>query len=564
MYLILISWIYIAVTSFTWGFTTNYILKKEKFLNLPLLIVLGLAVQCFFLMYLSIFIKISLIAHILVLGISLISILWLFKSIKAYFIHGIKDINPFYLVLVILIFLGFVLILLHRSHDVTSHYDTGLYHHTYIKWIQNYPVIYGLGNIHERLAFNSSWHVLCAFYDFAFIQDLNLNDLNAFLYLVIFLFSVSGILNLLRGQNQLNNILKAILLLPTLWTSTDFFSLQNKIYFDSPSTDLPVVLLVWLVFILFLEYLEGKKYNSYIIIIISVFAITVKLSVLPILLLPLYIFIQNLYQMQLKTASYLAFFGIVGVLPWILRSIYLSGYLVFPLYQIDLFTFDWKVKLETTERTAQLISSWAKGMGTDNTKGIADWLPVWYDNLTFQNVLLLHYIIIFTLLYFIFFIILFSIKNSKSLLNINNFGIIYAILTCLIGILFWFFSAPDVRFGYAFTLFYIILGMALLFKYFLDDYLKYFAIVIILINLHYVYSISNSIKKRVYIEAFSPTIKYPQIKVKSFQTHTKNIEFYVPESGESCWGSPLPCLHPTKNNKAQLRGETIREGFRAK
>ena len=42
------------------------------------------------------------------------------------------------------------------------HYDTGLYHAQSIRWIEEYGVVKGLGNLHCRLAYNSSSFALSA------------------------------------------------------------------------------------------------------------------------------------------------------------------------------------------------------------------------------------------------------------------------------------------------------------------------------------------------------------------------------------------------------------------
>ena len=42
------------------------------------------------------------------------------------------------------------------------HVDTGLYHAQAIRWIEEYGVVCGLGNLHSRFAYNSAAFALCA------------------------------------------------------------------------------------------------------------------------------------------------------------------------------------------------------------------------------------------------------------------------------------------------------------------------------------------------------------------------------------------------------------------
>src|SRR5688500_16524798 len=44
-------------------------------------------------------------------------------------------------------------------------YDTGFYHAQAVRWINEYPAVPGLANLHGRLAFNSSWFVWGALWD---------------------------------------------------------------------------------------------------------------------------------------------------------------------------------------------------------------------------------------------------------------------------------------------------------------------------------------------------------------------------------------------------------------
>ncbi|MDR1863585.1 MAG: hypothetical protein LBQ67_06670, partial [Treponema sp.] len=47
-------------------------------------------------------------------------------------------------------------------------YDTDLYHAQTIRWLNEYGTVPGLGNLHSRLGFNSSWHTFAALIDNGF------------------------------------------------------------------------------------------------------------------------------------------------------------------------------------------------------------------------------------------------------------------------------------------------------------------------------------------------------------------------------------------------------------
>ena len=68
------------------------------------------------------------------------------------------------------LFIGLVLfgLILDLSTRRAANPDTGIYHAQAIHWIELYPAVPGLGNLHTRFAFNSSWLVINAFFSFAF------------------------------------------------------------------------------------------------------------------------------------------------------------------------------------------------------------------------------------------------------------------------------------------------------------------------------------------------------------------------------------------------------------
>ena len=48
-------------------------------------------------------------------------------------------------------------------------YDSDLYHGQSIRWIEEYGVVKGLGNLHERFAYNSSFFAVSALYSMKFV-----------------------------------------------------------------------------------------------------------------------------------------------------------------------------------------------------------------------------------------------------------------------------------------------------------------------------------------------------------------------------------------------------------
>jgi hypothetical protein len=204
--------------------------------------------------------------------------------------------------------------------------------------------------------------------------------------------------------------------------------------------------LIWLVVILWLENAE-QPHPLYPLLIglFSVFAITIKLSALPIILLALFVAGAALYQRQTRVLTLLAGGCLLAVLPFLIRNVILSGYLIYPFPSIDLFSFDWKVPLTRAMEERNSILAWGRFPLIDPAKVLAmpfsDWLPLWFVKQTLNRRVLL------------------------SLAGVSVFGVIPLLrvtaqrnpilpvwLAGYFGGWLWLLSAPDFRFGYGFII----------------------------------------------------------------------------------------------------------------
>lgn len=86
-----------------------------------------------------------------------------------------------------------------------SHYDTDLYHAQSIRWIEEYGIAPGLGNLHHRLAYNSAFFSLQALFSWRFILGRSLHCVNGFLFLFLFpmLFVQQKFLNIKNFSYQI-------------------------------------------------------------------------------------------------------------------------------------------------------------------------------------------------------------------------------------------------------------------------------------------------------------------------------------------------------------------------
>ncbi len=76
-----------------------------------------------------------------------------------------------------------LVVLLYTNYQPTN-VDRGMYHLSSIRWYERYQAVPGLGNLHGRLAFNSSFFVTSAAFGFTDVVGQTLVAVNGFMFLL--------------------------------------------------------------------------------------------------------------------------------------------------------------------------------------------------------------------------------------------------------------------------------------------------------------------------------------------------------------------------------------------
>jgi len=594
MIIIIISWIYISFICYIYGsftielFSNIFKLDNKPLLPLSLYFITGICFLSAVSTISSFWFKINEIYNLIILLIAILKTILYKKHIIIYLKYcysSLQKTNIF----VWIIYLFSILILSYYSLQSTTNSDDGLYYSTYIKWIQQYHVVPGLGNLHPRLAFNSSWHIVQALFGLTISNKILLNDINGLLYLWVWLYSLGGINNLIKSQRSFSTFIRSFFFLPILPLYTglkpllihNFFESYDFIFLNdglitSPAADIPAMLIVWIVFNLFINKIDQKQlytfdYSSLLIILFSFTLITIKLSTLPILILSATIFIPLIVRKEISNFIKIFLLSFIILLPWIVINYYLSGYLIFPFSSLDIFNVDWKVPIRDAAFQQQVVKTWAIHLsGYDSNQiwkmPIWEWFPQWYSGISFIQTIMVQFIILLTFLYLLFF---FKILVKRKLKEFQGFLIL--IICNLIGILFWINSAPEFRFGYGFTIFYCITGLAIFTCYFLKRYPKQLAAFIFIYALIINYSTFQLFFPDINNLVFKIPNRILSIK-ENYQTlKLKDGNLINLGSQTNCTGIPLPCapdhepcdrIFGLNNRKIIFRGRTVQEGFK--
>ena len=444
-----------------------------------------------------------------------------------------------------------------------SNPDTAIYHAQAIHWIESYRAVPGLGNLTTRLAYDSNWLLDNALFSFAWANQTSYHVLPGFLVLLSLFYFLEGLWQLVSANASPSAWLKT-LLIPIF-----FLILPSEV--SSPGTDLPAILLTWL---LLSESLTGTwradadgETRLFFLGFLSVFAATLKLSVLPLLILPGWMVI--LFAMKKNRAWSLKMAGIalVVILPWMARNVILSGYLIYPLPWLDFFTPDWKIPLEVVRAEVQSISNWARSIWVDSAQHnysipLQQWVPLWFKAETLNR----RIIAILAGSGIILTSILFMIKSPRLwLLNHGFKGIIPVYITAFAGTLFWFFTAPDFRFGWSFVIMAILLlGIPAFYLWGQASPAWQFwaaALLVLALLINQVWFYQASFQPKTFAARISQPENY--MTLPSSSCKFANFKVWCAELYYQCWYNPFPCV-PMALPEVELRGTGFEDGFRSK
>jgi hypothetical protein len=443
----LLIWIYIFLLTTLTGHFVFRVLRQllRKDVNgepsIAELSITGLTFLGVFLSYFSLFLKICLLANILLFSACLIYFLLSRKELISYFGRQLNEFKKLPAVVIILIFVYLILILI-AAQSVPTISDTGLYHVQNIKWISSYKVIPGLGNLHGRFAFNNHSFLLEALFSLSFLKHDFFHLLNSYLAVTL---SVTLIILVYKKltQNPWRGFLYAGLLI-----LLQVFYLKSV---SSPTPDIFSLAGIWFIFIIYLEKITGENSSNLYwmpILLMTFFMITVKLSAFPIALISI-LFLAEYDNPWWKKMFLLLTAAALVFVPYFIRNFIISGYLIYPYPSINIFNPDWKIPVQYVNEMKTIISTHAQARDWV-TRSFTEWLPVWFAHLSTGFKIMSCFILISPLITALIVLISRELRRLfKSELEI--------IVICFFAIIFWFFSAPNFRFIYAFLFFYLLI-----------------------------------------------------------------------------------------------------------
>lgn len=579
MIIILINWIYLFfVTYFCGRLGLHYL---NKFINvnsnelifniesLSLISIFGLSLISFLNIILHFFIPIGININLIIILLSTISCFKMKLKFDDFKIINLKSSIYYYLLF------GIILLLTIVWHSIsTSNYDEGLYYIQNIRWAENYPFVKGLANLHSRLGVNSSWYHLCTVFNWSFLGVNGLNDLNGFLIILLSISVIYSFKKIIANKFYFEDI---FILIFFIFLFKYYLGFNSNNPSNTYSLDFGVVVLIGLLCFFYLKEIRINNSNQinatiFVMVAILVFMFTVRFSnILLFCIIIIFLFYKINYTK--KNLILLSVILSIGLIPYFISNYIVSGYLIFPLYQIDVFNPLWKVPVLRQDSSLNpywvisafenqsVVKSWARIPFRDFKEVLNmsdfEWINVWFNNKNNTQKEIVYFI--FAMIGVLPFVT--AIKNFK-----NEF--IFSRLLCLIVTLnfclvFWLFSAPDDRFiyGVVFSGISILIAVILINLFEISKYVRFAAILFwCLMVLKYSYKNINYFIKN---ETLTLSLFFPpkhKIQITNSQSLNGFEMFYLSENTDQCWDSKLPCT-PYPQSKLTLIDGSLENGF---
>ncbi|MBO5564283.1 MAG: hypothetical protein J5935_01565 [Lachnospiraceae bacterium] len=332
------------------------------------------------------------------------------------------------------------------------HTDTTLYHAQSIHWIESFGSVKGLALLHNRFGYNSASFALSALFSFSWLTGRSFHAVAGFCALLLML----ECLKVFRAFGKASSVRAADFV-----RAAGIYYLLN-IYDEmvSPASDYFMVCTAFYLLIRALETEEDDVFSFGILGILTVWCATVKLSAAPLALLLCVPVCFLFREKQLPVArTFLSFAGsglFIG-LPFLIRNVLLTGYLLYPYPAIDLFSVPWKIDPGYALSDQREIMVWGRGY-TDVYRydaPLSEWAGDWFfsQSRIDQAALLLTIagagLFLGYLLYRLF---VFAGKKDSRMTHPGVTPMlsgkeIFLSAVVLAGTLFWFRAAPLMRYG---------------------------------------------------------------------------------------------------------------------
>jgi len=344
---------------------------------------------------------------------------------------------------------------------------------------------------------------------------------------------------------------------------------------SSPTADtLVIVCLAYAAVQLFDALLQQRLALSRLLLPITVllYSITAKLSAYPALLLLPFLGWQMARQQRISPLA-LKFFllSLALYIPWLWRNVLLSGYLLYPVPFIDIFTVDWKapktVLLLDYTYIKRLPINFDDGLVAVAPPRFPHWVLPWMHELWARGMRSDLAILVAAICSPAYWLL--ARLPRKAV-----FQPAFALWCILYGCVWlWLVNVPEFRFGIVFLSLSIILPLLYASR---AGEIKKYAMLPVIVALLFIteagwYAYSAPGKRNIYAFSLTHFLIYP-FKDKHYYFHNdtatfkytllnNGVKLYHQDTAHECINAALPCM-VWQYGTIQMRGPTMADGFK--
>ena len=521
----IISIILVSVSISGYGRIIKLNIQKNFFLDI-------------FLGFVSITLIITIIHFFSKINLLISSFLFILGIVFFFFKKKISSLNLFefrslYYFIIVLLFIP--IFLTQKYHE-----DFGYYHLPYALSFVEEKIIFGFANIDSSYVYNSIWLNL---YSIFFFNDKNFNFLTLPSFLLFLSFILFSLYQIVQKDKKL---ISDYLLLISL-----FYFILKFTRISEFGVDLPAAIFSILTIYYFLKFSEviftnEKKEYFFLTSIFSIFSILIKLSTIPIILLPIFLYLKYFKYLNFDILRIRFLFVYILFFTFFVQQFIYTGCLFFPsnftCLNVSWFSED-NINLA---RHIKLINkgyfSIAKNISPEEYLENLNWLSFWFK----RNFIEIFEHILTMILPILFF--LFSQKNkmnNKFSLN-DKFGLYFFLI---LGFLFWINYSPVYRFAIHLfiTLIFVLFISNLVLRKFSNKIFFVFTIIFIFFSFT-----KNIIRLSKVEDIFVGIIKIDNQYILNNENSNKIRKIYKPDlkknsvngwQGRLCWNIPFICSY---------------------
>jgi hypothetical protein len=350
------------------------------------------------------------------------------------------------------------------------HFDTGLYHLQSVNWCTTYPLVRGLANLHERLAFNSLWTPISAIVDYPHFGDKACFPITC---LLLFAFGWAVFVALCNWGKRANSLANIFLAACGCFWTWIVIADSSLVVLPSLSSDVPIYFMTFVCVYFLLRFCaDACVVDLFQALAVAALSVTVKVSAAP-----LFVFLvlfsafcwlrdRSNFSSQMQVWRPLTLTTCALFVLWIGRGVWLSGYLLFPVPFTALTFLPWHLPGPMAKQLVETLKAWARcpGVPPEFVLGNSRWVHGWIERLFDENIF--------------YTILAYGAAGTAMMLASCVVGGRNREITKLWppvamlcgGLIYWIVTAPDPRYGYGYLFALACLALAAGIDPFFDDH----------------------------------------------------------------------------------------------